>query len=311
MPAVKKIALGILSPLFIFLLFATAFYIGLARTVTHPETVKKLVSESGIYSAVAPSLLEQAKSISTSYGNIPTTDPDLKKAANTALPPRFIQQNTEMAIDNVYHWLDGDIAQPNFNIDLSGAKTLFANNIADALQKRLDALPACSAAESRSIAQSGNFDAYNAACLPRGIDSAAAAEQVKASIVSGDGFLSDTNLSASNIKNGDSTQPIFEQAGVKNIPTQYQRAKKAPIILSILTVLCGVAVVILSSTWQKGLRHIGINLVVVGALMLVFSYTLGWIVSTKVVPKIKFDNIILQSDIRNLVVDLGQQIDKN
>jgi len=72
-----------------------------------------------------------------------------------------------------------------------------------------------------------------------------------------------------------------------------------------------VGIVFLSSTWQKGLRHIGINLVVIGLIMLVFSYALNRTVSTKVVPKIKLENAVLQTDIRNLATDLTQQIDKN
>jgi hypothetical protein len=45
--------------------------------------------------------------------------------------------------------------------------------------------------------------------------------------------------------------------------------------------------------------------------MMIFSYGLNRAVSTKVVPKIKVDNAVLQQDVRKLVSDLSQQIDKN
>jgi hypothetical protein len=45
--------------------------------------------------------------------------------------------------------------------------------------------------------------------------------------------------------------------------------------------------------------------------MLIFSWGLNRAVSTKVVPKITLDNAVLQQDIRNLVTDIAQQIDKN
>jgi hypothetical protein len=311
MPTLKKIGLAVLSPLFVFLLFATAFDIGFMRTASHPAKVKKLVSESGVYNAVVPNVLQQAKSISTSYGDIPVSDPAIQKAANVALSPRFIQQNTEMAIDNVYSWLDGKIAQPNFQIDLSGSKTLFANNIADELQKRLAALPPCTLAQSRAIAAAGSFDAYSAACLPRGVSTATVAEQIRASLVSQKGFLQDPSIGAANIKNGSSGQSVFDQASVKNIPKQYQRAKKSPFILSLLTILAGAGIVFLSSTWQKGLRHIGINLVIIGLVMLLFSWALNRTVSKNITPKIKIDNAVLQQDIRSLVTDVAQEVDKN
>ena len=309
MPIAKRIGLSILSPLFVLLLFATAFDIGFVRTATHPATVKRLVSESGIYSSVIPNVLAQTKTITTSLGEVPTSDPNIQKAANAAIPPMYIQQNTELAIDNIYAWLDGKIAQPNFQIDLSGVKTLFANNIADAAQKRLSALPACTAAQNLTIEQSG-FNVYNAVCLPRFVSPAAAAEQLKSSIISQRDFLAKTNISAANIKNGSSNQSIFKDQ-LTNAPKQYQNAKKTPIILTILTILTCVGVVLLSRTWQIGLRHIGISLLVVGLVMLIFSWGLNRAVSTKVVPKIKVDNAIFQQDIRSLVTDITQQIDKN
>ena len=310
MDTVKKLALGILSPLFIVLLFAWAFDVGFVRTATHPGTVKRLVSESGIYDSVIPSVLQQTKSIQTDVGTISASDPAIQKAANQAITPQFIKQNTEASIDNVYKWLDGDIAHPDFKIDLSGAKTSFADNVASAVTQRLGTLPACTTAQSVALTAGGQFDAINAPCLPRGVTAADAAAQVRNSLTSGKDFLDNTNISAANIKNAGSNQSVFD-GQLKNAPKQYQRAKKTPLILGILTILTGTGIVFLSSSWQKGLRHVGINLVVIGVLMLVFSYGLNRAVSTKVVPKIKIDNAILQTDIRNLATDLTQQIDKN
>lgn len=310
MPVARKIGLAILSPLFVFLLFATAFDIGFVNIATHPTEVKKMVAESGVYSAVVPNVLSQVKSIPTSYGDISTDNPLVQKATRASLSPMYIQQNTELAIDNIYQWLDGKISQPNFNIDLSGVKTLFANNIADSLQKQLAALPACSLAQSRAIAAAGSFDAVNATCLPRGVSPVAIAEQVQAGIVNQQDFLKDTTVGTASLKTPDG-QPVFEQKGVKDIPKQYQNAKKSPWILSILTVLAGAGIVFLSSSRQKGLRHIGINLLVIGAVMLVFAWILNRTVNTEIIPKIKVDNAIFQQDIRALITDVAQRIDKN
>jgi hypothetical protein len=310
MNVVKKLLLGILSPLFIILLFATAFDIGFIRTATHPATVKKLVTESGIYDSVVPSLLRQQKTIDTNFGSFSASDPAIQKAANQAVPPQEIKQSVDGAIDNVYQWLDGQVAQPTFKIDLTGANSGFAGSVADIVQQKLANLPACTTAQSIAIAQSGQFDAVNTTCLPRDITAASAAALVKSSLANGQGFLGKTTLSADSFK-GSSNQSFFETDKAKQVPKQYQRAKKTPLILSVLTILTGVGIVFLSSTWQKGLRHIGINLVVIGIVMLVFSYALNRVVSTKVVPKIKVDNAVLQTDVRNLATDLTQQIDKN
>ena len=311
MDTLKKLALGILSPLFIILLFTTAFDIGFVRTATHPGTVKKLVTESGIYDSVIPSLLQQTKSIQTDVGTISASDPAIQKAATAAITPQYIKQNTETAIDSVYKWLDGKTAQPDFKIDLSGAKTSFADNVATSVSQRLSSLPACTLAQSVALTAGGQFDAVNTPCLPRGVTPDAAAAQVKNSITGGKDFLDKTTISAASIKNSGDNQSVFQSGKLAQAPKQYQRAKKTPFILSILTILTGVGIVFLSSTWLVGLRHIGINLVVIGLIMLLFSYGLNRAVSTKVVPTIKVDNAILQTDIRNLATDLTQQIDKN
>jgi hypothetical protein len=306
----KRIGLAVLSPLFILLLFATAFDIGFARTATHPATVKRLVAESGIYGSVVPSLLQQTKTISTSYGTVSTTDPVIAKAANSALSPPFIQQNTEMAIDNVYDWLNGKIAQPNFKIDLSGSKTLFANKVTDAVEARLSSLPACSAAQSRAIARSGQFDTFSASCSPVGTDPDAIAGQLKSALLSQQDFLSNTVIDPSRVKNGGSSQSVFN-GQLKDAPKQYQRLKKTPVILSLLTILSGIGIVFLSRSWQVGLRRVGISLLIIGLVMLILAWTINRTVSTKIAPKIKVDNTVLQADIRNLVTDLSRQIDKN
>ncbi|MGH7157395.1 MAG: hypothetical protein ACREGG_04790 [Candidatus Saccharimonadales bacterium] len=310
MHILKRIALAISSPLFIVLLFATAFDVGFVRTATHPPTVKKLVADSGIYSAVVPSLLQQTKSISTNYGTASVSNPIIKNAANLALPPQFIQQNTEMAIDNVYQWLNSNIAVPNFNVDLSGSKALFANKVADAVENRLSTLPACSASQNRQIALSGQFDVFNATCSPGGSDPDSVIEQLRSSLASEQDFLPNTTINPANVKNGGSNQSIFNSQ-LKSAPKQFQLLKKSPFILGLLTILTGVGIIFLSSTWQKGLRHVGINLVVIGVIMLIFSWAFNRVVSTNIVPKIRINDTVLQQDIRNLVTDLAQQIDKN
>lgn len=299
-----------MSPLFIFLLFATAFDVGFIRTATHPATVKKLVAESGIYSSIVPNLLKQSGGITTPIGDISATDPAVLQAASQVVNPQDVQKQTESAIDSIYQWLDGKIAQPQFTIGLAGNNSAFADNVSAVIGQRLAVLPACSASQSLVIARGGNFDAINATCLPRGVTAANVAAQVKSSIAGNQDFLNQASINPSDIQSKNSGS-VFNQPGVKNVPKQYQRAKKTPLILSVLTILTGAGIVFLSSTWLVGLRHIGINLVIIGLIMLIFSWGLNRAVSTKVVPKITIDNVVLQQDIRNLVTDLAQQIDKN
>ncbi|HVS78837.1 MAG TPA: hypothetical protein VHD84_00915 [Candidatus Saccharimonadales bacterium] len=301
----KKLALAILSPLFVVLLFVTAFDFGFVHTVTHPSTVKRLIAESGVYDSAVPSLLSQTKQISTSIGDISTANPLVEKAANTAVSPQYVRQNTEMTIDSIYAWLNGQTAQPDFNVNLNSAKADFAGNLANSVKKNLSSLPACTTAT-----EINTFNALSATCLPPGTSPAEAAAQVKTAVQNGQGFLDSGNLSAADLKNGNSNQSVFADQ-LKNAPKAYQKAKHTPTVLIILAILAATGIVFLSRTRQKGLRHVGIDLVVIGVLMLVFSWALNHAVSTKVVPKIDPSNAVLRQDLRNLALDLTQQVDKN
>jgi len=311
MNILRRTGLVILSSLFVFFLFATAFDVGLIRTTTDPGTIKRLAAESGIYDSLVPSLLKQQGTISTSFGSLSANDPDIKQAIDSAVSPQYVRQNIEEAIDNVYKWLNGDISRPDFKIGLTDQRASIADSVSATLKQKLAGLPTCSFAKSRAIARSGSFDIANATCLPYGVTAASLASNVKNSILNDRDIFKDASIDASDIKNGDTGKSVFEQAGVKNLPKQYQRAKKTPWILGILTILAGVGIVFLSETWHRGLRHIGINLLVVGIVMLLFSWALSHIVNTNIAPRISVDNRILQQDLRSLVVDIGHQINKN
>jgi hypothetical protein len=310
MHIIRKLALGVLSPLFIVLLLVTAFDVGFIKTATHPATVKKLISESGLYNSLVPSILQQNKTISTPVGDISATDPEVQKAVGSAVTPQAVQQNVEGAIDNIYQWLNGQVAQPTFKIDFSSSSANFANNIAGVIQSKTANLPTCSNAQSLAIERSGQFDAVTATCLPRGVSPASLADQVKSGL-SSDNFFDKTKLSAADFKSSDSGQSVFNDR-LKSAPKQYQQAKKTPYILAMLTILVGTGIVFLSRTRLLGLRHIGIDLAIVGVLILVLSWGLNQVVSNKIAPNIKIDNnTILQTDVRNLVTDIVHQVDKN
>lgn len=308
MSIVRRVALGVLSPLFVFLLFATAFDIGFTHTVTHPAAVKKLAAESGIYSSLVPSLLKQQPVIATPLGDIPTSDPAVQAAIGQAISPKVIQTQANSAIDSIYQWLDGKVNQPDFTIGLANPAG-FADSVSGSIDQKLAGLPVCDLVQSLAIIQSGTFDAAQLTCLPRGASPSEAAGQIKSALSDNQDLLNSLSITPADIKGGNG-QPVFEQPGAKNIPTQYQRAKKMPAILVILTILTGAAIILLSGG-LKGLRRVGASLLIVGAAMLIFSWALSRAVSAEIIPKIKVDNTVLQQGLRNLATDIGQRIDRN
>jgi len=304
----RRLMLGLLSSLFVTLLFAAAFDIGFVRTATNPEKVKQLVSESGIYRSVVPNLLSQTKTISTNLGDISTKDTAIQQAANKALTPQDVKAQTEPVIDNIYAWLDGKIERPNFKISLAGVKSDFGVNVAKEVQTRLSKLAACSPAQSLAISRSNDY--LNANCLPAGVSPAAAAAQVRRALNGSNDFIEKTNITPDTIKQDGSRQSVFDEQ-LKQAPQRYQLFKKTPFLLTVLAILTGVGIFFLSDTRQKGLRRIGISLLIVGILMMLFAWAVNRTMNTNVIPKISFDNAFLKQDITALARDITGQINKN
>jgi hypothetical protein len=308
MEILRRLCLVILVPLFSLLLFVTAFDIGFVHTATQPKVVKKIVADSGVYNSIVANALAQTKSISTSLGTIDTSSPLIQKAANQAVTPLDVQRQAEPAIDNIYQWLDGDIARPSFKIDLAGQRNDFANRGADAIRQQLAALPAC-----KTLQQLRSFNPLSATCIPPGVSLNTIRDQVQKSLVSSN-FLSDSEISAANLTttNGQGAeQSIFDTASAQQVAKKYQSLKKTPWFLILLTLICATGILLLSGTRRRGLRHIGISLLTVGVLMLLLAFLLPKAISTDVAPKVRLNSADIKIDAPKAVNDITQRIDKN
>lgn len=301
---VRKAALVVVVPLFSLILFGLAVDAGFVRVVTHPNKIKQILNDSSIYSSVVGGLLDQAKTISNDNGgDVQLNNSLVRSAATDSITPAYLQKNTETFIDSIYRWLDGKSPTPDFLIDLTSVKTQFADNVAAKLQQQLAALPVCPAGTNPQ-----SFDAFSATCLPRGVTAAQAVATVKNDILSGKGFLEDTTITATDLKSSDSNQPVFSD-NLKDAPKAYQKAKSSPFILATLALLLAVAIIFLSPTRRSGFRRAGITLLTIGIFVLVFAWGLNQATS-KALPKLKLDNVVLQEKVKVLVRDIAQEVDK-
>ena len=304
MQFVRKFLLVLLVPLFTILLYTVAIDVGFARIGTQPAAIKHILVKSGIYSSVVPSLLDQAKQVSGSSGTVSLTDPVVRAAANQTFSPQLVQNDTEAVIDGTYDWLNGTTPLPDFQIDLSSAKSDFAANVAKQAEQHLQGLPACPASSAV------NFDPLHTTCLPAGVTPASAAAVLQSTIANGKGFLDSPVITANSIKSGNNNQPIFANQ-LKQVPEKYRLAKKTPLVLGALVLILGLAILFLSSTRSAGLKRIGIPLLVVGLLLLAFAWGSNHVTTKFLVPKVKVNNVALQNSVRVLVVNIEQAIDKS
>ncbi len=304
MQFLRKLLLVLIAPIFTIVLYVTAIDVGFVHTASQPTTIKKILSDSGIYTSVVSGLLDQSKHVSNGGKDVSLSDPVVRDAAEKTFSPQFIQKNTETVIDSTYRWLDGKTPLPDFQIDLTPVKADFATNVAQGLADKLAKLPACTGAVDLS-----SFDAQTAACLPRGVNPTSEVASVKNDILSGKGFLDHPVITADSIKSKAGGPSVFADK-LKKAPDSYQKAKKTPAALMALTALLAVAIIFISTSRRKGIRRVGITMLSVGIFMLVFAWGVNKAINQKLIPSIKFDNVVLQDKVKTLVKDATKEIDK-
>jgi hypothetical protein len=254
-----------------FFLWILAIDIGVVHEISHPATVKKILNDSGIYKTTVSSLLDQKKSdgtpqtININGQEVALNDPVLVNAANQAFPPEFVQQNVEQVIDSFNAWLNGETTTLEFKVDLTTAKADFAKDVATGLQTRLTGLPACTDGTTAAT-----FNAFTATCIPKGMTPAQAATSVQTSLNSSQDFLKDPVFTPSNLKD-ETGQPIFQGVKANNGRSDFNRIKSSPIVLALLALASALAVFFLSSTRRRGMRRVGIILVLAAAFILALT----------------------------------------
>lgn len=288
--------LAVLASFLVVLLLGAALDYGVLHVAGNAQSVEKLLADSGVYNGVISSALDQAQTSAGNVNQVALNDPAVKSAAETTFTPKVVQQYTEQAINGIYDWLNGKSAQPDFHIDLTQIKQDFAQKVGQAAGQRAAKLPACTAVPATT-------DPLSITCLPHGVTPAQIQAQAISAVMSSQGFLEHPQVTADSVKKSGANQSVFVSGKLQSAPKQFQRAKKAPVILTILALLDMVAIIFLSTSRGKGLGRVGFVLVFAGVLLLLAAWGLNT-VNSKVIAKIQFDNKVLQTDTQKLATDL-------
>lgn len=295
MPLTRKLPLIVAGVLLPILLFAVAIDVGVLKVFGSADGVKSVLTNSGIYNSVVSNGLDQTQRVTTpSGGEVSLTDPQIKQAAQSVFTPSFIQQNTNKVIDGIYDWLDGKTAQPDFKVDISSQKNSLAAKIGQVAKRRASYLPGCNLGFLPA-----STDPFKINCLPQGVTAAEVGNSAQNAVLSGQGFLDNTVITANSLKSSNTNQPVFSNQ-LKDLPTQYRRAKKTPVILIILALVDIAAIIFLARTKRWGIRHVGVTLVTVGVLLFVLAWALNRAAVHLRASEIKVNNLILQNSIKSL-----------
>lgn len=246
-----------------------AWSVAIVRNLGNPATVKAWIASSKIYDNAVSAVLNNTQNDEDKNGgdsSISLKDPVVQQAAKEAFSPALLQSSVNTFIDSNYAWLNGKTATPDFNIDLSKAKEDFATKVGTAVKTRLAGLKVCTAEQQAALQIPVTVTTVT--CRPANLDPATEGARVANEIRTSE-FLSNPVLTADTLahdKNNTSSKPYYQQ--VAHLPEAFQAAKVAPYALSLLALICILAIVFIASPSRKGWRRVASVLLVAGVLLI-------------------------------------------
>ncbi len=305
----RKGAVFLASLFFIPLLFGTVSAVSFNQTIGQPEKIKTWIAEGGTYNTfLNVTLTELQENTKEGEGDtLPLNDPELQTIFRNAFPPELLQKSAESFIDGTYNWLDGEVAQPDFRIDLVSAKASLADNLSQYLQNRYNNLPACGPRDIPS-----ELDPFTVSCRVPGYDIGPEAQKLRGDIMNSEEFLGSGVITADDLHDSENPNKptFFEQA--KGLADMYRVAKLAPFLLGVLTLLAALTFIFASDSKRRGAQKVGISLLVVGILLAVSSY-----IATLALEKVRANLInngggamenFMQNTLAQLISRFGQEI---
>lgn len=227
----------------------------LQSTLLNRDTVKQWGTESGAYGNVMETLeIRQLDETGSVDGAL------LREAINQTLTLGYVQEQSEVAVDAFYDWVDGTSSEVTYTIPIQERRDEFIDNLAGKLEEKVRSLPQCT----------GSFSLQQE-CIPRTYTPETyAASIAKQTADDSDLFVEPIVVEA--------VEPV---GVVATLPMLAYWSGVASWVLPILAVLMGGAYVALSQKWRNGIANLGkrlvfssVFLVIIGAITWIFGGSL-------------------------------------
>lgn len=237
---------------------------------SNPDRMKEIITASGAYDNLPEAIFSSTENSANQRGQnnqtnkeISIDDPDVKKAILESFNPVFLQQSFENGIDGTYAWLDGEISQPNFSIDLKQPKEQLVGKMVDYRLKTIETLPPCDINQLNS-----DTDVFNLNCRPPyALDPAQIKQQVRDEMAKNDEFLGKDIFVAADIK-GQEGKAFYETFSA--LPDQFDAAKKLPFALVFVIGLFSAGIIYISETKKRGLLSLS-RIFIVSGILTIFA----------------------------------------
>lgn len=304
----KKFARGLASVLLKLSLFNLAFTGALLLVFGTPDLLKKSLEESTFYDTIVSNVIKSSEEAARQQG-FPIDDPEVRDAIEDSFPPKTFKKYSDNVIDSIYAWLNGDVAKPNYRIDLSPAKQKLAEELGDYAFRRYANLPPCSLTQLRSLSPS--VDPFKVTCKVPGIEPNQVRSDVINRINGSSEFLSDPVITANDLPKDANGNTIFDN--LSYLPTLAKFVRISPWVFGFLSILMAAALLVLDGR-HSGMHAIGVILAGTGALLLVGTVILAFVFAQVNKPGGALNKVAagsFQSSILSVTQNLYTEINKN
>lgn len=239
-------------------------------TVLDRSEVKSWLAQSGTYDKLLSTLsvnLTENEQQST-LQNAEVFKKAFKDALVQTVPADFVKQSSERVIDSTYNWLDAKQPAIQFEIDATGYKEAFSQNLSAALEPRLAAMPVC-----RSLAQ---FDSTDPTCLPPGATAKQAADAIAIDMTNQAGIFNQplsTEYITQLLQGSDMS---LSGNSSQQLPHYITLMRQLVLWLPLIALACGALAVLLAQHRLKTAKqlagHLTLGLAITSALGLLAAY---------------------------------------
>lgn len=262
--------LYILGTALLFCLISLAYFSVFARVTANPAKVKQILNDSGVYAKVPQVIYDDAvQSEATASSTLPLEDSGVRQAALNTFDAGFVQNSAESVINGTYAWLEGDISQPQFEVNVKEVKDKFAAAVSEQAGQRAAGLPVCTASQLREINTS---NLLSIECRPPGLSVEALKTQFQNEVAASDEFLKDAQVTPETFKDQNGQSVFINRP---DIPQAFQLFKTLPYILALLAAAIAAGVLFLSPSRREGLLKLAKILGIAGVFTLLIPLAMN------------------------------------
>lgn len=234
------------------------------------DNIKQTLKEGGVFEKIVPAFMSTATYPEEVAGQLPLKEPWVQDAANKAFPADDLEQKSSQMINGTFGWLEGQTADPEFQMDFTRNKDRLAEEIGSSTESRLAALPRCGVNDlPRTI------DVFKLTCLPFGVNPSVLGDRTTSEVKDDTNFFKDTVITPESIRrqaqaNGQ-VDPFQTLEGLRPL---YQNKDLLLILLPLSALTLAILGVLSAPNRFKAVRRLYRSLLSAAAGLLVFSLLL-------------------------------------